>query len=95
MDGNLAGTNNSMGSICNNGNNTVVFDRIQFSHGNALNGTNSIVFRDTSASMSNMRFSDNFATMGASTIKFEGAYAPGYAGTQPSLLIRNSTFESS
>lgn len=39
-----------------------------------------MLLQDTSASMSNMRFSDNFATIGASTIKFEGAYAPEYTG---------------
>jgi len=80
MDQNIAGTNNSMASIYNNGNNTVVFDRVQVSNGHALNGTNSMLLQDTSASMSNMRFSDNFATIGASTIKFEGAYAPEYTG---------------
>jgi hypothetical protein len=81
MDENMAGTNNSIGSIINNGNNTVVFDRVQVSNGQALNGTNSMLFQDTSVSMSNVRFSDNFATIGASNIKFAGAYAPGYTGT--------------
>ena len=95
MDENIAGTNNSMALIQNNGNKTVSFDRIQVSNGMARNGTNTILVQDASVNMTNMRFSDNFATVGAGTISFEGAYPPGYAGTQPSLTIKNSTFESS
>jgi hypothetical protein len=95
MDKNIAGTDNSMASISNNGDKPVVFDGVQVSNGNARTGTNSLLLQGTSATMTNVRFADNFATIGASTIKFEGAYPPGYTGTQPSLTITNSTFESS
>ena len=95
MAENEAGTDNSMASISNNGDKPVVFDGVQVSKGKARTGTNSLLLQGTSAVMTNVRFSDNFATIGASTIKFEGAYPPGYTGTQPSLTITNSTFESS